>query len=107
MLAPMQPESGGRLNARLLDSDAARASYAVELHTASGFWSTSAQVSTAEGEVSWGEWTGPGEPPEWLCRYARAALRGAWRDRENGGWARRLTRWRETPAAGREGGTAD
>lgn len=96
----MQPDSGGRLEARLLGSDAHGARYQLDLATKSGTWSASAQVSSEQGEVNWGTWSGGSDPPDWLCRYARSALRGAWRDRNSGGWPRRLTRWREMPAPG-------
>lgn len=95
----MQPESGGRLEVRLGAADASGARYAVELSTAAGVWSTEASVSAADGEVGWQSWSGSGEPPEWLCRYLRSALRSAWRARAEDGWPRRVTRWREAPDA--------
>jgi hypothetical protein len=93
----MQPESGGRLEARLSTSDASGARYTVELSTAAGTWSSEVLVSLASGEVSWQSWSGPGEPPDWLCRYLRSALRSAWRSHAEDGWPRRMTRWREAP----------
>jgi hypothetical protein len=93
----MQPESGGRLEARLGSSDTSGARYAVELSTPAGTWASDVTVSLASGEVSWQGWSGPGEPPEWLCRYLRSALRSAWRSRAEDGWPRRMTRWRAEP----------
>ncbi len=93
----MQPDSGGRLDARLRSSDASGARYLVELSTAAGVWKTEVLVSLASGDASWQGWSGPGEPPEWLCRYLRSALRSAWRAHAEEGWARRVTRWREAP----------
>lgn len=106
MLAGMQPETGGRFSARLLDQDEHQAQFQLELATATGSWSTQARVATQAGEVLWGAWEGSGEPPDWLCHYARAALRGAWRQHQEEGWPRRLTRWRDKPTHGRsrEGG---
>jgi hypothetical protein len=97
----MQPVSGGRLEARLAASDAAGARYAVELSSPAGVWNSEVDVAAADGEVRWQGWSSGsaagGEPPEWLCRYLRAALRSAWRALPEDGWPRRLTRWREAP----------
>jgi hypothetical protein len=97
----MQPESGGRLEARLAASDASGARFSVELSSPAGAWTSEVSVAAADGEVSWQSWSGgtagAGEPPAWLCHYLRAALRSAWRARAEDGWPRRLTRWREAP----------
>lgn len=93
----MQPESGGRLEARLSSSDASGARFAVELSTPAGVWTADVHVSLAGGEVTWQSWSGTGEPPEWLCRYLRSTLRTAWRAHGDDGWPRRMTRWREAP----------
>ena len=90
-------ESGGRLDVRLSSSDASGARYAVELRTAAGVWTSEVSVSLAAGEVTWQGWSGKGEPPEWLCRYLRSALRSGWRAQAEDGWPRRMTRWREEP----------
>jgi hypothetical protein len=92
----VQPESGGRFEARLLAVETSAARYGVELASAAGVWSGDARVSLA-GDVEEYAWTGPGDPPEWLRRYLRAALRAAWRAHGQEGWPRRLTRWREEP----------
>jgi len=99
----MLTDSGGRFTARLLDEDAERARFALELSTAEGLWSTEAVVSSAAGEVTWQAWTGSGEPPAWLVHYARSALRSAWRAQGEEGWPRRLTRWRGAPEGRRSG----
>lgn len=100
----MQPQSGGRLEARLAASDATGARYAVDLSSPAGVWTSEVSVSAADGEVTWQGWSSSDsggdsgeEPPEWLCRYLRAALRSAWRAHAEDGWPRRLTRWREEP----------
>lgn len=101
MLAGMQPDTGGRFTARLLEQDEIQARFRLELATSEGAWSAQAEVQSNEGTVSWGAWEGTGEPPEWLCQYTRAALRGAWRQHREQGWPRRLTRWRDVPSHGR------
>jgi hypothetical protein len=97
----MQPEAGGRFEALLIHQDDGGARFRVELATADGLWSSEAAVSKASGEVEWRPWSGPGEPPEWLCRYLRSALRAAWRAHGEDGWPRRFTRWRDVPDARR------
>lgn len=98
MLARMQPDTGGRFTARLLGHDEERASFQVDLATADAMWSSVAYVASTDGTVHWDVWSGAGEPPEWLCHYTRAALRGAWRQHREQGWPRRLTRWRDPPS---------
>jgi len=95
--AGMQLETGGRFTVRLSEHDEHQASFQVELATPAGQWSTQASVVTDTGNVRWSTWAGGGEPPEWLCLYARAALRTAWRQHREQGWPRRLTRWRDMP----------
>lgn len=93
----MKPQSGGRLDVRLSSHDGSGARYAVELSTAAGTWTSELSVSLGDGEVTGQSWSGGGEPPEWLCRYLRSALRSAWRSQAEDGWPRRMTRWREEP----------
>ena len=113
MLSAVQPDSGGRFQAVLISEQASGARFRVELSTRAGVWQNEATVSESAGEVQWGAWSGgvrpqvPGqeeqpEPPEWLCRYLRAALRSAWRGRAEDGWPRRLTRWRDAPDVRRD-----
>ena len=93
----MLTDTGGRFTARLLAEGADGARFGLELSTPEGLWSTEAAVAVATGDVTWQDWTGTGEPPEWLVHYARAALRSAWRAYGEEGWPRRLTRWRGAP----------
>jgi hypothetical protein len=110
MLRAVQPDSGGRFQAVLISEQASGARFRVELSTSAGVWQNEASVSESAGEVEWGTWSvtahlpaaEPAEPPEWLCRYLRAALRSAWRGRAEDGWPRRLTRWRDAPDARRD-----
>jgi hypothetical protein len=98
----VQPDTGGRFAAVLIAEDASGARFRVELSTSAGEWSSEASVSASAGEVQWGAWSGSfPEPPDWLCRYLRAALRAAWRAHPEEGWPRRLTRWRDAPDARR------
>jgi hypothetical protein len=94
----VQPETGGRFEARLIAEEAAGARFAVALSTPAGIWTSEARVSLAAGEVAWGVWTGEREPPEWLRGYLHSALRSAWRAHAEQGWPRRFTRWRQAPA---------
>jgi hypothetical protein len=103
MLRGMQPDTGGRFTVRLLEHDELQASFHLEIATPGGKWSTLAYVTADAGGVRWNTWEGGGEPPDWLCQYARAALRTAWRQHEQQGWPRRLTRWRDMPGQGRAG----
>ena len=93
----MQPESGGRFDARLLDHDEKVARFQVDLATADGRWSNRANVTAHDGQVEVGAWSGVGEPPPWLYQYLHAALRSAWRQHSSEGWPRRVTRWRDQP----------
>lgn len=97
----MQPENGGRFVVKLLDEDASRARFAVELATPAGVWSSEAAVGASDGSIAWQSWAGAGAPPEWLRHYAHAALRTAWRQHGEQGWPRRLTRWRAEPSDAR------
>jgi hypothetical protein len=99
----MQPEAGGRFEAHLIAEERTNARFRVELGTPAGQWSSEARVSRATGEVEWGAWAGPADPPDWLRRYLRSALRSAWRSHAEQGWPRRLTRWRAAPDARRPG----
>jgi uncharacterized protein (UPF0548 family) len=99
----MLPATGGRFSLRLVDQDASRARFELELGTAEGSWSAQAQVSAGDGSVDWASWQGPGEPPGWLLQYARAALRSAWHQHREQGWPRRVTRWRDVPTRLAEG----
>lgn len=105
--APMSLDTGGRFSLRLREPVATHAAYAVELSTRDGTWSTDAVVSVADGTVECAALQGVGEPPSWLVKYARAALRGAWRAHGEQGWPRRLTRWRDTPARAGSGGSPE
>jgi len=100
----VQPEAGGRFEARLLTEEQTGARFRVELSSASGSWSNEASVSQTTGDVQFYAWSGPGDPPAWLCRYLVSALRSAWRAHAEQGWPRRLTRWRDAPAPGRARG---
>ena len=100
----LRPETGGRFSLTLVDQDESEARFDVELVTATGLWRTRAQVSSSEGGVSWNESELLGSP-DWLRRYAHAALRSAWRQRGEAGWPRRLTRWRDEPV--RSGDASD
>src|SRR5690606_2439127 len=73
----MSPDTGGRFSLRLREQVATHAAYALELSTPDGAWSTDAVVSIADGSVECGAMQGAGEPPPWLVKYARAALRTA------------------------------
>ena len=92
----------------MIAQDASGARFRVELGTSAGAWSSEASVSAGAGGVQWGAWSSclpaeqvpaeaQAEPPEWLCRYLRAALRAAWRAQPQEGWPRRFTRWRDAP----------
>lgn len=95
MLEPMQLSTGGRFEARLLEQNPRGAQYEVELRTPDGRWSAHATVSSADGGVHIGDWSEPGAPPDWLLHYLQAGLRSAFRSHGDGGWPRRLTRWRD------------
>jgi hypothetical protein len=94
----MSTRHGGRLGLRLRELTPEHARYTLELSTAAGDWSTSIDVSIAEGVLTLSGWQGPGTPPAWLEQYARAALRDAWRGHAERGWPRRLQRWRAEPS---------
>lgn len=98
-LRGMQPASGGRFDARLLEHDDREARFQVEVGTPEGRWSARAAVSATDGTVEISQWSGPGNAPEWLVGYLRAALRAAFRGHADTGWPRRITRWREERTA--------
>jgi hypothetical protein len=104
MLAPMQPETGGRFAARLLGKDAVGARFRIDLATPLASWTSEALVLAADGVVHFSGWTGPDALPAWLEHYARSALRTAWRQHALQGWPRRITRWRAEPEPGRDPG---
>jgi hypothetical protein len=95
----MQPDTGGRFDLRLRALDDRHAGYAATLSTAAAEWSTEISVSAADGNLQLDTWNGAGEPPPWLVRYARSALRAAWHAHGEQGWPRRLTRWRAEPTS--------
>lgn len=100
MLARMQPDTGGRFSLSLEEHDAGGARYALDLAVAGQKWEARVVVAAADGNVEIGDWAGSGVPPAWLLHYARAALRTAWHQRGDGGWPRRMTRWRDQPVRG-------
>lgn len=88
------PQHGGRVVLRRAAVCQTHAEYGVQLLTAEGVLEGSAQVMVEQGVV---EFRGLELAPDWLVGVAKTLLRGAWRTRNDAGWPRRLTRWRETP----------
>jgi hypothetical protein len=105
-LHALPPETGGRFSLALIAEDALGAHFDVVLVTSVGSWNTQALVSSSQGEVSWST-NDLDEAPPWLRRYAHAALRSAWRQVEEQGWPRRVTRWRDAPERNAEDDPGD
>ncbi len=102
-LHALPPETGGRFSLALIAEDSLGAQFDVVLVTRAGSWSTQARVSSSQGEVSWST-NELADAPAWLCHYAHSALRSAWRQVQEQGWPRRVTRWRDAPEREAEGG---
>lgn len=95
----MRPDYGGRLELKLVDASEARANYVLTLFTPDAEISAQVTIDAPGDGLELGDWQG-GAPPEWLTGYAHALLRSVLRTRHSdGGWPRRLTRWRPAPKA--------
>ena len=92
----MRPDSGGRVELKLVESDGEGASYEVTLFDPTGEWTAAAKVR-AGGAVEVAAWS-PANPPAWLDALALTLLRGAQRaQKADAAWPRRVTRWRPGP----------
>jgi hypothetical protein len=91
----MKPHHGGRIELRLLGSDADRVRYDVKLCDPLHEWSGSAEVVPENGIVTL---LGLEPAPDWLKELVRTTLRGLWRNSAAEGWPRRVARWRPEPA---------
>lgn len=90
------PTKGGRLELTLTEQTDAGFVYAVELLWPEGRATGTARVSLPEGVV---DLTADGAPA-WLLKTTTLFLRGLYRDARDGEpLPRRVTRWREDPAA--------
>jgi hypothetical protein len=90
------PKNGGRVTLKLLALGDDSVRYQFTLLTSHAQSEGTLQVSIARGEVSFEQ----GLPPEaaaWMRDLAHALVRGAWRNRAEYGWPRRITRWRPEP----------
>jgi hypothetical protein len=94
----VQPDQGGRLQAKLVASDLTSATYELSVSDPNTSFEGRAVIGEANGEVSFDAWQGNGAPSAWLVDGVRALLRSAWQRRRSGqSWPRRLTRWRPEP----------
>jgi hypothetical protein len=100
----MQPDHGGRFALRLIETNSEQAHFEAALTTSEGSWETDVTVQLGDGSVAWKHRETAALPPEWLLDGARAALRTAWRQHQEQGWPRRITRWRAAPDPKRRGG---
>lgn len=90
------PTKGGRLELSLTEQDDAGFTYAVELLWPEGRATGSARVSLPDGVVA----LSVEGAPAWLGKTTTLFLRGLYRDvRDGEPLPRRVTRWREDPAA--------
>lgn len=99
----MTPRHGGKIELKLTDATEESAAYAVHLETSAATFHTDAQVGAQviPAQVQFAAWSSDTalEPPEWLIRETRAALKAALRTSQaEGRWPRRIARWRPEPA---------
>ena len=95
----VRPDHGGRLELKLVQASETRADYALTLLTPDAELSSRVTIDAPGDSLELAEWQG-GVPPAWLEGYARALLRSVLRTKSSdGGWPRRLTRWRPAPKA--------
>jgi hypothetical protein len=93
----MNPKSGGRAVLDLVEQDERTVQYRAELYTPEATFRGAASIALEGGAVTFSPWT-PGEPPEWLVKYAHTFLRSAWREHSRDAsvpWPDRINRWRE------------
>ena len=90
------PKNGGRVTLKLLQLEEEQVRYQFALLTNATTNQGILAVSIPDGLVSFEQ----GEIEEhevWMRDLARALVRAAWRNREQYGWPRRITRWRPDP----------
>jgi hypothetical protein len=95
----VRPDHGGRLELKLSEANDTRAEYVLTVLTADAELSSRVTLDASADGLELGAWQG-GVPPAWLESYAHALLRSVLRTKSSdGGWPRRLTRWRPGPKA--------
>ncbi len=90
------PKNGGRVTLKLKQLDGDRVRYEFSLLTNATTSVGALAVTVEDGLVSFesGQFR---EEEEWMKELARSLVRAAWRNREQYGWPRRITRWRPEP----------
>jgi hypothetical protein len=97
MLATMPTEPGVRFELTREDATGDAVRYDLGLEHAGQRFLGSAAIELSTGAVAF-EWRDAVAPPEWCVQAVRAQLRLIYRDRANGLFPRRVTRWRPAPA---------
>ncbi len=95
-LGEQPPKNGGRVTLKLAALEDQRVRYLFTLLTSSTQHDGALSIDVEGGQVQIEE----GEPDvrdEWMMELVHSLVRGAWRNREQYGWPRRITRWRPTP----------
>ncbi len=90
------PKNGGRVTLKLKQVDAERVRYEYSLLTNATTSEGLLAVSVPDGLVSF-ERGEVRDDEAWMKDLARSLVRAAWRNREQYGWPRRITRWRPEP----------
>lgn len=96
----MATAHGGRVTLEIEGAPGETIVYRATLVVGDATWRGRATVGAGDGGVAFEPWDGPGAPPDWLVKDARAFLRGEWKARREPGhapWPRRLHRWRGAP----------
>lgn len=93
-LASELPSSGGRVALSLLSADDEVARYSVNLSDPTGRVEGNVTIRVSDGLV---ELNLESDAASWLVELARLLARGAWRNRQDKPWPRRITRWRGEP----------